>query len=237
MGIMIPKIVDRWEKTLKERSWDNVTKINNDTGIKAFDNDRSITLTYEELITTDKLEAVLGNEHITTKSKGSDDWHRDYVFVNFYNLDYEATGTRTANPIYTINYYSLNQATDQELEKLKTKAIKIAHKRFPQLDVLSKVKQQLLANTYTYNRFTLLIDGLNRPIQQGDLALVQAFGRLRNVVVVGTTGKSIVVAYVTPSNPFEYKLKTVPVDHLYLNKDYPVDQLKPLLQQTQLVAP
>ena len=43
----------------------------------------------------------------------------------------------------------------------------------------------------------------------GDHVFVQAFGRLRNGVVVKTTGGKFIVGYSTPSNQKELKYKTL----------------------------
>ena len=52
----------------------------------------------------------------------------------------------------------------------------------------------------------------------GDHVFVQAFGRLRNGVVVKTTGGKLIVGYSTPSNPKELKYKTLSLSQLSIRK-------------------
>ena len=52
----------------------------------------------------------------------------------------------------------------------------------------------------------------------GDQVFIQAFGRLRNGVIVKTTGGRFIVGYSTPSNPRELKYKTLPLSQLYVRR-------------------
>lgn len=52
----------------------------------------------------------------------------------------------------------------------------------------------------------------------GDEVFIQAHGRKRKGIVVGTTGSRFIVGYVTPSNHSDLKYKTLSLDNLWIKK-------------------
>lgn len=100
------------------------------------------------------------------------------------------------------------------------KTIKLAKKRIDLEAKIVAVADQLIAicdermpygtNMSQYNPFNAVIN---------DQVFVQGFGRLRKGIIVETTGSRFIVAFVTPSNHYDLKYKTLPLSRLYSPKE------------------
>jgi hypothetical protein len=99
-------------------------------------------------------------------------------------------------------------------EKTRKTAIK-------KLDTLKKIKD-VLPRLIEISDERLLIGHDQkekyRPfnVLVGDEVFVQAHGRKRKGIVVGTTGSRFIVGYVTPSNHHDLKYKTLGMDYLWV---------------------
>jgi hypothetical protein len=87
------------------------------------------------------------------------------------------------------------------------------------IDILADVKSARTEIT-SINNDRIYGNDVETPynVLVGDQVFVQAFGRLRNGVIVKTTGGRFIVGYSTPSNPNELKYKTLPLSQLYVRK-------------------
>lgn len=97
--------------------------------------------------------------------------------------------------------------------------LKKAMKRIDLENKILAVRDELIAiaNTKWNNGFTNFQDNQFAPYNAviGDKVFVQAHGRLRQGIIVDTSGSKFVVGYVTPSNHYEMKYKTLPLSLMY----------------------
>jgi hypothetical protein len=96
------------------------------------------------------------------------------------------------------------------------KTQKMAYKQLDIYDVCHQVHDRLkeIADIRLYHDEPVI------NVLKGEEVYVQAHGRLRKGIVVGTTGSRFVVSYVTPSNLVEIKTKTVHLRQVRKGKDH-----------------
>ena len=96
----------------------------------------------------------------------------------------------------------------------KEKTIKLARKKIDMynlvLDNLGELMQ--LSQGYEYR------NNMENPynVTIGDKVWIQAFGRMRQGIIVGSVGSRFVVGYVTPSNQSDLKYKILPIAGLWI---------------------
>jgi len=94
------------------------------------------------------------------------------------------------------------------------KTLKMARKQLDVYDLCYQVHDRLkeLAGVLFFNEQPVI------NVLKGEEVFVQAHGRLRKGIVVGTTGSRFVISYVTPSNLVEIKTKTVRLNQIRKGK-------------------
>ena len=97
------------------------------------------------------------------------------------------------------------------MTRSKEKTIKMAKAKLDVYDRMYAVADQLseMANNCPSNTPNVI----NALV--GDRVGLWAWGRMREGIVVGTTGSRFQIAYVTPSSPKELKLKLLPLHYIY----------------------
>jgi hypothetical protein len=96
------------------------------------------------------------------------------------------------------------------------KTRKQAMKKLDTLASLDQIKNTLisLCNEQLWHHNSTSMNPYNAKI--GDHVFVQAHGRLRQGVIIETTGARFVVGYVTPSNHVDLKIKVVRLNQLWI---------------------
>jgi len=101
---------------------------------------------------------------------------------------------------YTTN--SQKQTTSKAKKRIDIEAVLLDHK-----SVLNELAGNLVWGKTTTQPYNLKVH---------DWVWIQAHGRLRNGVVVGTQGRRFIVGYTTPSNPHTMKYKTLNLSDIYV---------------------
>lgn len=94
------------------------------------------------------------------------------------------------------------------------KVIKKCHKKLDLLSQIKNVKDELISIADERISSYETINPYN--IHVGDQVFIQAHGRLRKGKIVSTTGSRFVVGYLTPSNSYDLKYKTLRLDSLWI---------------------
>lgn len=135
--------------------------------------------------------------------------------------NYYAMGYRHSDAHHDLEWQSQNSLFSMVYVSTSSKStFKKAMKRIDLENKILAVRDELIAiaNTKWNSGFTNCNDNVFAPYNArvGDKVFVQAHGRLRQGIIVDTTGSRFVVGYVTPSNHYDMKCKTLPLSLMYV---------------------